>query len=390
MKVVGVIALVIAEVSAVCRESKACEGSANMCDCRGFSASAYQPAMEVYASESEKSIDGYKEGTCGYANAACDLKWAILCCDSGEEVPSEPSEFQPIEELSGGAGLVEDVESPEEFCGRHGLKASKFSPERVAYPGGGFVGVTGHQDGTCGNVVAMGMTQFAICCCESREFCCPRGVEAEDCLSRAVSRDLEELNVVLGSYSYSFAEPYEEDVVVACVDSVDWYKTNDTSVPGVSLENIKLWVMLLFRSKDCAWVSSFPSARCDTKGADRSFASYSCPDSCNTTCNDSSDWYKTNDTSKNCAWVSVFPEARCDVKGWDGTIGSYSCPDACGLQVTVSDSEDWYKNGEPSKDCAWVSQYASARCEVKGWDGSFAADSCPFACSALLVADDTL
>lgn len=35
----------------------------------------------------------------------------------------------------------------------------------------------------------------------------------------------------------------------------------------------------------------------------------------------------------------------------------------------------WYKNNEPSKDCAWVSSF-SPRCDALGWDGTFAYENC--------------
>ena len=40
----------------------------------------------------------------------------------------------------------------------------------------------------------------------------------------------------------------------------------------------------------------------------------------------------------------------------------------------------WYKNGDPSKNCAWVAEYAEKRCDAKGWDKSLAMDSCPCTC----------
>ena len=43
------------------------------------------------------------------------------------------------------------------------------------------------------------------------------------------------------------------------------------------------------------------------------------------------------------------------------------------------DSETWHKNGDPAKDCAWVSEW-SPRCSVKGADKSLAAEHCTCAC----------
>lgn len=73
------------------------------------------------------------------------------------------------------------------------------------------------------------------------------------------------------------------------------------------------------------------------------------------------------------------------MKGWDGTLASYSCPNACGSKIMQHDSEDWYKTGDPSKGCPWVSIFASARCDAKGWDGRFAYEACVRACDDVPV-----
>lgn len=43
------------------------------------------------------------------------------------------------------------------------------------------------------------------------------------------------------------------------------------------------------------------------------------------------------------------------------------------------DSTTWHKNGDPAKDCAWVSEW-SPRCSVKGADKSLASEHCTCAC----------
>ena len=43
------------------------------------------------------------------------------------------------------------------------------------------------------------------------------------------------------------------------------------------------------------------------------------------------------------------------------------------------DSETWHKNGDESKDCAWVAEWAP-RCSVKGADKSLASEHCTCAC----------
>lgn len=64
-------------------------------------------------------------------------------------------------------------------------------------------------------------------------------------------------------------------------------------------------------------------------------------------CSDAEGWSKMDDTSKDCAWVSDFPEARCGfewgnagTRGWDGTFALESCPMACGNCEDSMYSED--------------------------------------------------
>ena len=48
-------------------------------------------------------------------------------------------------------------------------------------------------------------------------------------------------------------------------------------------------------------------------------------------CEDSTSWYKKDDTEKDCAWVKKLPDSRCAVKSSDKTLGSDACPDSCGM-----------------------------------------------------------
>lgn len=173
-----------------------CQGAQNMCDCAGFLAEAFKPELVVFASASEALLDGYPEGTCGYANAACDLKWTVLCCDQGDLAPAgEDTDFQPVE---ASRSLQTTFETAEDFCERNGFTlAGVFDVDRIAYPGDGFVGITGYLDGTCGNVLASSMSRYSQCCCSDEMYCCPRGEESDDCL---IKSDGDEI----GSYSYSF------------------------------------------------------------------------------------------------------------------------------------------------------------------------------------------
>ncbi|KAJ8612215.1 hypothetical protein CTAYLR_002908 [Chrysophaeum taylorii] len=67
-------------------------------------------------------------------------------------------------------------------------------------------------------------------------------------------------------------------------------------------------------------------------------------------CVDSSSWFKNGEPSKDCAWVAEFVPTRCAVKGEDQILADYACPASC--DNTCDDSTSWFKNGEPSKDCA--------------------------------------
>ena len=40
-------------------------------------------------------------------------------------------------------------------------------------------------------------------------------------------------------------------------------------------------------------------------------------------CEDSTSWYKKDDTEKNCAWVAKLPDSRCAVKSSDKTLAAH-------------------------------------------------------------------
>lgn len=103
-------------------------------------------------------------------------------------------------------------------------------------------------------------------------------------------------------------------------------------------------------------------------------------------CPDSPSWHKASEPSKNCAWVSQHTPQRCDTKGQDRSYASYSCPTACKVQTSgVCDSSTWRKRSSDWKDCAWVSTFARRRCDVVGEDGSTARESCYHACGTVPV-----
>mmetsp|Transcript_8582 Transcript_8582/g.28119 ORF Transcript_8582/g.28119 Transcript_8582/m.28119 type:complete len:417 (-) Transcript_8582:203-1453(-) len=45
-----------------------------------------------------------------------------------------------------------------------------------------------------------------------------------------------------------------------------------------------------------------------------------------------------------------------------------------------ADSEAWYKRADPSKDCEWVSELSTKRCDVKAEDKTLASEACIEAC----------
>lgn len=57
---------------------------------------------------------------------------------------------------------------------------------------------------------------------------------------------------------------------------------------------------------------------------------------------------------------------------YDGLLGHPEC----------HDSASWYKNGDTSKDCAWVASFVPTRCTVKGEGRVLAYDACPVACGS--------
>lgn len=57
-----------------------------------------------------------------------------------------------------------------------------------------------------------------------------------------------------------------------------------------------------------------------------------------------------------------------------------STPAPAPLAASCADDDAWHKTNDPSKDCAWVSSFATKRCAVKGWDGRVAYEACHQAC----------
>ena len=127
------------------------------------------------------------------------------------------------------------------------------------------------------------------------------------------------------------------------------------------------------------------------------------------TCVDDPNWVKNGDEPwKDCAWAAEYVPTRCAVRGADGRDAREACPRACeacfpfaptaapsGIPTygpttaapsdlpteiptaapyapssvpTVcphKDDADWYKTGEPTKNCAWVAEFTPTRCQVR-------------------------
>ncbi|KAJ8599767.1 hypothetical protein CTAYLR_003414 [Chrysophaeum taylorii] len=66
-------------------------------------------------------------------------------------------------------------------------------------------------------------------------------------------------------------------------------------------------------------------------------------------CVDSTSWFKNGEPSKDCAWVAKFVPTRCTVKSEDRILAEYACP--ASYDSTCDDSTSWFKNDEPNKDC---------------------------------------
>jgi len=110
-------------------------------------------------------------------------------------------------------------------------------------------------------------------------------------------------------------------------------------------------------------------------------------------CADSTSWYKNGEPSKDCNWVNEFAPNRCGVKNKDATpafeaclVACDTCPGSCNSQ----DSTTWYRAGDPSRGCDWVADSYPARCTRSNDDGvyGFESSACPYACRVCTYCDN--
>uniref|UniRef100_A0A7S3JWA1 Peptidase S1 domain-containing protein n=1 Tax=Aureoumbra lagunensis TaxID=44058 RepID=A0A7S3JWA1_9STRA len=110
-------------------------------------------------------------------------------------------------------------------------------------------------------------------------------------------------------------------------------------------------------------------------------------------CSDSASWYKNGEPSKDCNWVNEFAPNRCGVKNKDATpafeaclVACDTCPGSCNSQ----DSTTWYRAGDPSRGCDWVADSYPARCTRSNDDGvyGFESSACPYACRVCTYCDN--
>ena len=123
--------------------------------------------------------------------------------------------------------------------------------------------------------------------------------------------------------------------------------------------------------------------------------SSSCPD-------DDSWMYTSSRRIRTCEWVSKRPEKRCNQVGDDDRLASEACYESCGTLCilgptappeptaspstapsfppgTCRDDPNWVDKKD--KNCDWVGQRTSRRCEKsKSIDGVLAMDGCPETC----------
>ena len=101
----------------------------------------------------------------------------------------------------------------------------------------------------------------------------------------------------------------------------------------------KQWVSATQDLTFSKWVAGKPATRCSAKGetpgegTGKILASYACKSVCGGPCQDG-EWHKTGEDRKGCAWVSSFPAARCkvwgEVPGEEGRVrAATACPDSC-------------------------------------------------------------
>ncbi|KAJ1449122.1 hypothetical protein M885DRAFT_114290 [Pelagophyceae sp. CCMP2097] len=142
-------------------------------------------------------------------------------------------------------------------------------------------------------------------------------------------------------------------------------------------------------SSNCAWVAEKPDTRCTAKDDGAVYALEQCQvacGGCDSPCVDDPTWHKNGDETKDCAWVSRLAN-RFTVVGSEGDVAwtkcraaARSCDFVDPLRANCDDSTLWHKKDSPASDCKWVADKPETRCAAKDGNAVYAAERCLSAC----------
>ena len=110
-------------------------------------------------------------------------------------------------------------------------------------------------------------------------------------------------------------------------------------------------------AKNCAWVEGDRVLqRCQKQNLDGKFVFESCKKTCGTCSCKNENWMFKGEPSKNCDWVANKASARCDKPG-----AEEHCKDACGLPC-CKDDPDYRMGDNPIRSCDWLGVNPDKRC----------------------------
>jgi len=91
----------------------------------------------------------------------------------------------------------------------------------------------------------------------------------------------------------------------------------------------------------------------------------------------SAPWHKDGNPSKDCAWVALDAASRCSKVNADDVTAASACARSC---RGSGDSTSWHKSGNPEKGCAWVAADAEKRCSKVDAGDVTAVSACKKTC----------